>query len=100
MNVVKAPDLQNAMRALGRAARAAADKLALADTNAKTNALRDMAAAIRGNEKRILEANAADMVDAKAKGRNAAMLDRLMLEPKRVAAMAVGLEEIAALPDP
>lgn len=100
MNVVKAPDLQNAMRALGRAARAAADKLALADTNAKNNALRDMAEAIRANEARILEANASDMVDAKAKGLGAAMLDRLMLDPKRVAAMAVGLEEIAALPDP
>ena len=100
MNVVKAPDLHNAMRALGRAARAAADKLALADTEAKNHALRDMAAALRANQARILEANAADMVDAKAKGLSSAMFDRLMLDSKRVAAMAVGLEEIAALPDP
>jgi glutamate-5-semialdehyde dehydrogenase len=100
MNVVKAPDLHNAMRALGRAACAAADKLALADTEAKNHALRDMAAAIRAHEKTILEANADDMVEAKAKGLSAAMLDRLMLDHKRVEAMAKGLEEIAALPDP
>jgi glutamate-5-semialdehyde dehydrogenase len=101
MNVVKAPtDLHNAMRALGRAARAAADRLALADTEAKNHALRDMAAAIRANEKSILEANADDMLDAKAKGLSVALLDRLMLDPKRVEAMAKGLEEIAALPDP
>src|SRR5687767_4469123 len=100
MNVVKAPasDLQSAMRALGRAARAAAERLALADTAAKNHALRDMAAAIRADEARILEANAADIVDAKAKGLSAALLDRLMLDRKRVDAMVEGLEEIAALP--
>jgi glutamate-5-semialdehyde dehydrogenase len=102
MNVVKAPasDLHNAMRVLGRAARAAADRLALADTAAKNHALRDMAAAIRANQASIFEANAADMTDAKAKGLSAALLDRLMLDAKRVEAMAKGLEEIAALPDP
>ena len=101
MNVVKAPtDLHNAMRALGRAARAAADQLALAGTEAKNHALRDMAAALRANQARILEANAADMTDAKAKGLSAALLDRLMLDVKRVESMAKGLEEIAALPDP
>ncbi|HJR23372.1 MAG TPA: gamma-glutamyl-phosphate reductase, partial [Dongiaceae bacterium] len=84
MNVVKAPDLQSAMRALGRAARAAADKLALADTDAKNHALQAMAEAIRANEARILEANAADLTDAKAKGLSAALLDRLMLDPKRI----------------
>ena len=102
MNVVKAPsqELQQAMRALGRAARAAADRLALADTEAKNHALMDMAAAIRADKARILEANAADMVEAKAKGLTNALLDRLMLDDKRVEAMAKGLEDIAALPDP
>ena len=102
MNVVKAPttDLASAMRALGRAAREAAERLALADTAAKNHALRDMAAAIRANQARILEANADDMVEAKARGLSGALLDRLMLDPKRVEAMAKGLEEIAALPDP
>jgi glutamate-5-semialdehyde dehydrogenase len=102
MNVVKAPtaDLHNAMRALGRAARGAAERLALADTDAKNHALGAMADAIRADQARILEANAADMTDAKAKGLSAALLDRLMLDAKRVDAMAQGLEEIAALPDP
>jgi glutamate-5-semialdehyde dehydrogenase len=100
MNVVKAPDLHNVMRALGRAARAAADKLALADTETKNHALRGMAEAIRADQARILEANAADMTDSKAKGLGAALLDRLMLDAKRIGAMAKGLEEIAALPNP
>ena len=102
MNVVKAQpaDLTNAMRALGRAARAAAERLALADADAKNHALQDMATAIRANKARILEANADDMLEAKTKGLSAALLDRLMLDDKRVEAMAKGLEEIAALPDP
>src|SRR5262245_3325917 len=102
MNVVKAPsqELQQAMRALGRSARAAADRLALADTDAKDHALRAMAGAIRADKARILKANADDMVDAKAKGLSSALLDRLMLEDKRIEAMARGLEDIAALPDP
>ena len=104
MNVVKAPaqssDLHAAMRALGRAAREAANKLALVDAAAKDHALRDMAAAIRAAKRAILEANADDMVAAKAKGLSAALLDRLMLDDKRVEAMAKGLEEIADLPDP
>ena len=102
MNVVKAPtqDLQAAMRALGRAARAAADALALADAPAKNRALMAMAAEIRRRSADILAANQQDMSDAKAKGLTAALLDRLMLDVKRVEAMAKGLEEIAALPDP
>jgi len=102
MNVVKAStgDLTNAMRALGRAARGAAERLALADAEAKNHALKDMATAIRANTARILEANADDMLEAKSKGLSAALLDRLMLDDKRVEAMAKGLEEIAALPDP
>ena len=104
MNVVKATtqssDLHTAMRALGRAAREAADKLALVDSAAKDHALRDMAAALRAAKRSILEANADDLVEAKAKGLGAAMLDRLMLDEKRVEAMAKGLEEIADLPDP
>jgi glutamate-5-semialdehyde dehydrogenase len=102
MNVVKAPnqDLQEAMRTLGRSAHAAADRLALADTEAKNHALREMAAAIRADRSRILAANADDMVETKTKDLSSALLDRLMLDDKRVEAMAKGLEEIAALPDP
>jgi glutamate-5-semialdehyde dehydrogenase len=102
MNVVKveAGDLTNAMRALGRAARSAAAQLALADRTTKDKALIAMAAELRAHAADILAANAKDMADAKAKGLTAALLDRLMLDAKRVEAMAKGLEEIAALPDP
>ena len=102
MNVVKAPaaDLTNAMRALGRAAREAASALALADRAIKDRALQAMAAELRARSGDIIAANRQDMADAKAKGLSAALLDRLMLDGKRVEAMATGLEEIAALPDP
>ena len=102
MNVVKAPtqDLEAAMRAVGRAARAAADSLALADAHAKNRALLAMAAEIRRRAGDILAANVLDLADAKAKGLTAALLDRLMLDQKRIEAMATGLEEIANLPDP
>jgi glutamate-5-semialdehyde dehydrogenase len=102
MNVVKAPaaDLTNAMRALGRGAREAAAALALADRATKDKALQAMAAELRARSADIIAANQQDMADAKAKGLSAALLDRLMLDGKRVAAMAQGLEEIAALPDP
>ena len=88
------------MRALGRAARTAAIQLALTDGATKDNALRAMAAELRLRGADILAANAADMSEAKAKGLGAALLDRLMLDAKRVEAMAKGLEEIAELPDP
>src|SRR5262249_25939567 len=102
MNVVKAPsqDLQQAMRALGHSAREAAGRLALANTDSKNHALNKMAGAIRADKARILEANTVDMAEAKAKGLSGALLDRLMMDDKRVEAMAKGLEEIAALPDP
>jgi glutamate-5-semialdehyde dehydrogenase len=102
MNVVKAPtaDLTSAMRALGRAARTAAAQLALADRAAKDAALKAMAAELRAQSGGIIAANTEDMADARAKGLSAALLDRLMLDHKRVEAMAKGLEEIAELPDP
>jgi glutamate-5-semialdehyde dehydrogenase len=100
MNVVKASDLTAQMRALGRAARTAAAALALATRTAKDLALKAMAAELRARSARIIAANAEDMKAAKAKGLSAALLDRLMLDGKRVEAMAKGLEEIAELPDP
>ncbi|WP_407643963.1 glutamate-5-semialdehyde dehydrogenase [Dongia deserti] len=106
MNVVKAhngdlaADLSNTMRTLGRAAREAAAQLALTDRATKDQALKEMAAELRARSADILAANGQDMKDAKAKGLTAALLDRLMLDQKRVEAMATGLEEIAELPDP
>ncbi len=91
---------QAIMDQLGQAARAAAAELAVADTAAKNRALLAAAAAIRAASAAILAANAEDMAAARAKQLSAALLDRLELNPKRVEAIAVGLEDIAALPDP
>ena len=88
------------MQRLGRAAVAAAAELALTDTAQKSRALQAAAAALRGARAAILAANAEDMREAQSRGLGAAMLDRLALDPKRVEAMAAGLEQVAALPDP
>jgi glutamate-5-semialdehyde dehydrogenase len=88
------------MAALGRRARAAAGRLALATTTEKNRALAAMATALRQNESAILAANALDVADVKASGTTEAFVDRLTLTPARIAAMAKGIEEIAALPDP
>src|SRR6266496_544827 len=93
-------DLAAYMAGVGAAARAAARDLARASTTAKNGALAAMAAAIRRDEATLLVANAEDVVAAKADGHDAAFVDRLLLTPKIIAAMAEGLEQIAALPDP
>ncbi len=93
-------DLRQTMQALGRQARAAGAVLACASAAQKSQALRASAAALRAAGEEILTANAEDMQAARAKNLSAAMLDRLMLNADRVAAMAGGLEAIDALPDP
>jgi glutamate-5-semialdehyde dehydrogenase len=93
-------DLAATMAAIGRRARDAAASLALAPAEAKVAALRAGAAAVRSRANEILAANAEDVAEAKAAGIGAALIDRLALDPKRVEAIARGLEDIAALPDP
>jgi len=93
-------DVAAYMREVGAAARAAARELARADSAAKDNALRAMAAAIRRDEARLLAANAQDVAAAKAGGKDAAFVDRLTLAPKSIQAMADGLDQVAVLPDP
>jgi glutamate-5-semialdehyde dehydrogenase len=88
------------MAAIGRAARAAARILAEAGTAAKDTALRIAAAAIRRNERAILAENAKDVADMTKEGAAASFVDRLTLNPSRIEAIAKGLEEIAAQPDP
>jgi glutamate-5-semialdehyde dehydrogenase len=92
--------LMGEMLALGRAAKSAAAKLALAPREKKDLALKAMAAEIRVQAAKILAANDRDMKAAQARGLSSALLDRLLLDAKRVEAMATGLEEIAQLPDP
>jgi glutamate-5-semialdehyde dehydrogenase len=88
------------MLTLGRAARQAAKALALAPTRQKNDALMAMAAKIRRSAADILSENARDLENAKAKEMKSSFVDRLTLTEARLEAMATGLEEIAALPDP
>ncbi len=92
--------LDTLMTDLGRRARAAARQLALTPSTDKNKALRAAAQAIRIDAGLIMAANAKDMEAGAVKGLSKALLDRLMLNAARVEAMAKGLEEIAALPDP
>ena len=92
--------VEAAMHQLGRGARAASRELARASTKAKNNALLAMAASIRERSAALLAANAKDLKKARAEGLDAAMIDRLTLTEKGVEAMAQGLEQVAALPDP
>jgi len=93
-------DIQSYIVSVGRAARAAARELARVESRAKDQALVTIAEAIEGNRKPLLEANARDVAAARANGLDAAMVDRLTLNDKRIAAMADGLRQIAQLPDP
>ena len=93
-------DVGTYIHGVGRQARAAARVIAKADTATKNRALKEMAAAIGRGQKRLLEANARDVADARKQGLDAAMIDRLTLTPKGIAAMADGLRQIAGMPDP
>ena len=93
-------DIEALMRGLGEAALAAQPVLARAPRAQKDAALRAAAGALRGRRAALLEANAADMAAARAKGLTGAMLDRLRLDDARLESMARGLEDIAALEDP
>jgi glutamate-5-semialdehyde dehydrogenase len=88
------------MAEIGRRARLAAATLALASAEAKIAALREAARAVRGRQDEILAANARDLEEAESEGLSPALLDRLALDPKRLEAIAEGLEAIADLPDP
>ena len=81
-------------------AREAARKMALAATAEKNAALLNMADALLAGQAEILAANREDIARAQAAGISAAMLDRLSLNEKRVQAMAQGVRQVAALPDP
>ncbi len=98
--VPSANDISAAMAEIGRNARAAARVLATAPRESKDTALLAMARAIRRHAKAILAANAEDVAGAKAGGASTANVDRLVLDEKRVEAIATGIESIAALPDP
>ena len=93
-------DIQSYMHSIGRAARAASRTMAKAESGAKNDALMKMAQAVERDIARLLDANRKDVEAARAKGLEAAMVDRLTLTPTSVSAMAEGLRQIAQLPDP
>ncbi|MEX1045343.1 MAG: glutamate-5-semialdehyde dehydrogenase [Chthoniobacterales bacterium] len=93
-------DLAQQIEALGKKARAAARALALCSKDAKNAALMAMADAIEAAEAEILAANAQDLAAAPGYGLNAAAVDRLRLDAARIGAMAHGVREVIALPDP
>ncbi len=88
------------MIAMGDRAVLAARALAALDTRRKNAILRGMADAIEAQRATLQAANARDLAAGRAAGLSAAMLDRLTLSDARVAAMADGLREVAALRDP
>jgi glutamate-5-semialdehyde dehydrogenase len=95
-----ADDTVSLMAALGRRARAAARPLAVASTATKNAALTAMADAILRNEAAILAANVIDLKNGEEASLSASFMDRLKLTPERIAAIAQGIGEIAALADP
>jgi len=82
------------------AAKRAARVLATIDTATKDAALEAIAAALKDSCAEILDANRADLDAGREAGLSAALADRLMLDEQRIAAMARGVREIVALPDP
>ncbi len=88
------------IRTLATQCRDAAQHLAQLSSAAKAALLEAMAAALETDAEAILAANARDLAAATAKGVGSAMLDRLALDPRRLAGIAAALREVAALPDP
>jgi glutamate-5-semialdehyde dehydrogenase len=88
------------IRKIAEDARQASLSMARLSSGAKNDLLRNMAAALDANADRLIEENRKDLTAGEAKGLSAAMLDRLMLNESRIGAMAEGLREVAALPDP
>jgi glutamate-5-semialdehyde dehydrogenase len=93
-------DVKTYMQSVGREARSAARTIARAETATKNRALAHMAVAIGRDEQLLLDANAKDVEQARSRGLEPAMIDRLTLTPKGIAGMAEGLVQIAALADP
>ena len=96
-----APDATRAhVEALARRAQSAAAQLRIVGTEVKNRALLAMAEQLVVRQSEIIAANARDLETGRALGLSDAMLDRLRLDAKRIAAMAEGCRQVAALPDP
>lgn len=93
-------DIKEDVRALALQARDASRVVAQLSCDARNALLFAMADALRANTARIIEANSRDMQRGRETGMSEGLLDRLMLDEGRIAAMACALEDLAALPDP
>ena len=88
------------LQRMGAAAKAAGRVLAVADTETKNAALLKIAELLEARQAEWLSANAEDLTAARADGMRSALMDRLTLTPERIAGVAAGVREAAALPDP
>jgi len=93
-------DIKALMQDIGKRARVAYAHLAEATNAQKDMALVQAALAIRARAGELLAANAKDLEFARQKGLNEVMIDRLVLDEKRIEALAAGLETVATMPDP
>ena len=92
--------IKNYMQSVGRQAREASRVIAAADTALKNRTLLAIADALDSDRDNLLAANAEDMENGRNNGLDAALLDRLELNPARIDAMIEGLQQVAELPDP
>ncbi len=93
-------DIKQYVTGKAKEAKAASKALANISTEIKNNALFKMAAELEKESSKLIAENRKDLVAAEQKGLSKAMIDRLTLNPERIVAMADGLREVAALPDP
>src|SRR5690349_12257007 len=91
---------QSSIAELGRRAKLAARRVALATTDAKNAALLAAADLLVAATDDILAANANDLARAEASGATATQLDRLRLDATKIEGMAAGLRQVSSLPDP
>ena len=93
-------EIKDYMQGLGLQARAAGRILSRADTGKKNQALLAIAEALHKQQALLISENQKDLAAGQLNGLDAASLDRLALTPSGINAMIVGLQQIAALPDP
>jgi len=93
-------DIKQYVTEKARKAKAASRQLANISTEIKNDALFKMAKGLEAEAAKLISENRKDLIEAEKKGLSRAMIDRLTLTPDRIKAMADGLREVAALPDP
>jgi glutamate-5-semialdehyde dehydrogenase len=93
-------DIKQMVVKMAKEAREVSKTLRTLSTDTKNNALKEMADSLEKNARAIIKENDKDIRNARGKGLSPAMIDRLKLKPARIRAMADGLRDVIALPDP